>query len=229
MSQLLQDNQIPGVSTDYEEISWQDCAKIYNQPFVFDHGDVIYTSPDILGKENTTSSANTTSQLYSTTFFTLNSMSYISWNYSSKALPYAELTLNNTLIIPPKNAPPNALNITPTYHKVTSCYSQTTVGHCKLKFNISIIIIVIICNATKAICMFLTVWNAKEYPLVTLGDAIASFLEVSDPTTRNMCLISKKDIDKAFNLPPPPRKWRGVAEKGYYAVSPRRWMNVNLL
>jgi hypothetical protein len=77
--------------------------------------------------------------------------------------------------------------------------------------------------------MFLTALNAKQYPLVTLGDAIASFLEDPDPNTKNMCLISKKDIEKAFNNPPPPRKWKGVAEKGYYAVSPRRWINVNLL
>jgi hypothetical protein len=77
--------------------------------------------------------------------------------------------------------------------------------------------------------MLLTVLNAKGYPLVTLGDAIASFFEDADPTTKNMCLVSKEDVEKLWSKPPRSRKWKGVIEQGYYAVSFRRWMNVNIL
>jgi hypothetical protein len=232
LSQLLQSNQITGPSTDYEEMLWQGCESIYNRPFVYDHGDVIYVTPDTLGLQNGTSSSNSTPQIYSTTSFTLKSTSYITWDlsYSNKTLRYPQLTLNNTLIIHPHSEGPTAgQNVTPTYHSVTSCYSKRAVGQCKLKFNIPIIVIVIICNSTKAICMLLTAWNTKEYPLVTLGDAIASFLENPDPTTRNMCLVSKENVDKAWSTPPLPRKWNGVKEKGYHTVSPRRWVNVNFL
>jgi hypothetical protein len=208
-------------------MSWQDCESIYNRDFVFDHGDVIYVTPNTLGQQSGTSSSNSTSQIYSTTNFTLKSASYITWKPPNQTFPYAQLTLNNTVITQPKGG--TGRNITPTYHSVTSCYSKTAVGHCKLKFNIPIIVIVIVCNASKAICMLLTVWNTKEYPLVTLGDAIASFLEDPDPTTTNMCLVSKENVEKAWSMPQLPRKWKGVIEKGYYSVSPRRWMNVNLL
>jgi hypothetical protein len=211
-------------------MSWQECENIYNRPFVYDYGDVIYVTPDPLGLQNGTSSRDSTSQLYSPTNFTLKSTSYITWDLSNKTLRYPQLTLNNTYISHPWTEGLTAgQNITPTYHSVTSCYSKIAAGHCKIKFNIPIIVIVIICNSTKAICMLLTVWNTKEYPLVTLGDAVASFLEDQDLTTRNMCLVSKENIEKAWSTHPLPRKWNGVKEKGYHTVSPRHWANVNLL
>jgi hypothetical protein len=65
---------------------------------------------------------------------------------------------------------------------------------CRVTFDIAVMSIVIIYNATRAICMFLVVLKANDYPLVTLGDAIASFLETPDPTTKHRCLLSKRDI-----------------------------------
>jgi hypothetical protein len=77
--------------------------------------------------------------------------------------------------------------------------------------------------------MLITAWMSKDFPLVTLGDAIASFLEDPDLTTKDMCLLSKEEIEKAWSKPRTPRKWKPIAEKGYYSVPPRRWLNVNLL
>ena len=36
-------------------------------------------------------------------------------------------------------------------------------------------------------------------PLVTMGDAVASFLSEEDPTTKNMCLFSQRDFRKNFS------------------------------
>jgi len=125
------------------------------------------------------------------------------------------------------------LTIAETSYNVTSCCAKTTIySPCKLVFDAQIIIIVIMCNAIKAFCMFLVVLKAKDYPLVTLGDAIASFLEHPDPTTKDMCLVSKREVlAKAFEEPRLPKKWKegneSMAEKQFYAVSARRWALVN--
>lgn len=49
--------------------------------------------------------------------------------------------------------------------------------HCKIRFNTSFVVAVIVCNLIKAICMGIVVWRLDPFPLVTIGDAIASFLD----------------------------------------------------
>jgi hypothetical protein len=215
VSQLIQDKVIPSSSGDCMEISWQDCESIYNG-FLFDHGDVIFTAPDIYNQP-VTPPIDTTAPLYDSTFMSLRNMSRLSWNISIDFTDFGNLTIADKS------------------YNVTSCCSRIIIeAPCKLTFDVSVMMIVIICNVVKTICMFLVVLKAEDYPLVTLGDAIASFLERPDPATKGMCLISKRNVlDKAFNIPQVPRKWKGgsesMAEKEYYAVSARRWGWVNAL
>lgn len=194
----------------------QTCADIYNRPFVFDHGDVIFTTPDNLKADIRTgasgsNSITTYSDTFDSRYFPLRSNPI--WNLSI-ALPLPRVSLIGNLT---------------TYHNVTSCYSDMTVAHCKLNINIVILAIVVTCNIIKAICMFVTVCRSKDYPLVTIGDAIASFLEHPDTTTQNLCLLSKTSVDQMWGKLSRPMKWRSAAEKGMYSVSPRRWANINLM
>jgi len=91
---------------------------------------------------------------------------------------------------------------------VTTCYSETRQGQCKLRFSIPIILIIIACNAAKALSMFLTYLYARDATLVTLGDAIASFLDAPDKTTTNLCLASKNDIKELWRSPRRPIEWK---------------------
>ncbi|ERF76580.1 hypothetical protein EPUS_05853 [Endocarpon pusillum Z07020] len=61
-------------------------------------------------------------------------------------------------------------------------------------------IVVMVCNVGKALLMFLITFVLKDKPLITIGDAIDSFLNDSDQTTRGLCLSSKKSI-KAGKFP----------------------------
>lgn len=61
---------------------------------------------------------------------------------------------------------------------------------CKLNFSLEIALIVIACKLTKVVCMFFTVWKRRDSALVTLGDAIESFLETPDSSTRGLCMFS---------------------------------------
>jgi hypothetical protein len=42
---------------------------------------------------------------------------------------------------------------------------------------------------------------------MTMGDAVASFLEEEDHTTKNMCLSTVKDFRKHKNYEVGPRQW----------------------
>lgn len=116
---------------------------------------------------------------------------------------------------------------------VQYCVSESMPERCSLQYSLHIMIAVIICNAVKSICMFLVVFKSKDDPLVTVGDAITSFLNVPDEMTTAMCTISKRDIDRGI--------WEFViavvAWKQWYprrlfwhcAASRRRWLICNFL
>jgi hypothetical protein len=75
------------------------------------------------------------------------------------------------------------------------CLSEPVEGKCSLNFSLSTIVVVIICNVGKSLLMFFVAFRIKDDPLVTIGDAVDSFLNSNDPTTEGMCLISKKALE----------------------------------
>lgn len=81
-------------------------------------------------------------------------------------------------------------NLVPVDH----CLSQTIEQDCQLLFSLPICIVIILCNLTKIICMFLTAQDDRKEIFLTVGDAISSFLTRPDPTTEGKCLLSMKNI-----------------------------------
>ena len=80
------------------------------------------------------------------------------------------------------------------------CLSQRVEEHCLLQFSPTIMVIVIMCNLVKMTVMMWIAWRQDWEPLVTLGDAIASFLDDPDPTTKGNCLAGKNRFDDNENL-----------------------------
>ncbi|KAF6824336.1 hypothetical protein CPLU01_10935 [Colletotrichum plurivorum] len=75
-------------------------------------------------------------------------------------------------------------NWTPFQSAVKECYSQRTDEHCKLKFSNLLCWVVAAVNLLKVALMLLVAFGRGESPLLTVGDAVASFLEHTDETTR---------------------------------------------
>lgn len=99
--------------------------------------------------------------------------------------------------------------------RVKFCLSEEVSGVCDLRFNLSISIIIIICNALKVLIMCTVLLRSDYRPLVTVGDAVASFVDQPDPTTKSMCLASRDEVKSAWSLEP----WRsGLLQK----FTPRR-------
>src|SRR5690606_16581860 len=59
---------------------------------------------------------------------------------------------------------------------VNYCYAEEVDELCRLELSMTILIIVAVCNALKVLGMLATVFTLRDDHLVTLGDAIASFL-----------------------------------------------------
>ena len=54
--------------------------------------------------------------------------------------------------------------------------SQPVEGQYRVQISLVILGVVVACNATKALCMLPTIRRQQSQPLVTLGDAIESFM-----------------------------------------------------
>jgi hypothetical protein len=126
--------------------------------------------------------------------------------------------------------------------KAEYCLSQTipaSDGVCGYNFNIAIIVVVLICNIGKLDAMSYVGFGTFSDPLITIGDAAASFLEAPDSTTGDMCLSGREDIvaagkgtsctdfvprwpnyqsSKIF-----PKDWQPIKKRWLNAASVRRW------
>lgn len=77
---------------------------------------------------------------------------------------------------------------------VKYCLSEQLPEQCQLQAVFQIWLIVVILNAIKATLMCLTLFSTRESPLMTVGDAIASFLERPDSTSHSLCLVARREI-----------------------------------
>lgn len=87
---------------------------------------------------------------------------------------------------------------TPFGYPVKECYSLPTTERCKLLFSPTLCWLVTMLNLLKALLMLTAALRAGTEPLLTVGDAVASFMRSPDESTRGLCLTSKKDITESW-------------------------------
>lgn len=113
-------------------------------------------------------------------------------------------------------------------YPIDHCISQEVDEKCALHFSLPIMLVVIICNLIKTTCMILMVLKEGSQPLVTVGDAIASFLVEPDPATKNLCLADKyffrEESWQARRL-----MWTPERHRWFEAASGVRWLVCNVL
>ena len=115
---------------------------------------------------------------------------------------------------------------------ITGCMGEITKEKCKVQFSLFIMIVVICCNVVKACGMIMTIVRSREPTLVTLGDAIDSFLRIPDPTTIGICYADRRFIEKEWRggSRAGPRQWKqkGV-QRWWSSASKTRWITCNFL
>lgn len=100
---------------------------------------------------------------------------------------------------------------------VLSCLAEeaTSPPECDLRLSGSLLGVVALLNLILVIAVGATALLRDFHPLATIGDALASFLEVPDSTTANACLLTKKDVKEG--------RWP-LAEAKYWVPAPHYWI-----
>jgi hypothetical protein len=80
---------------------------------------------------------------------------------------------------------------------VDHCLGRIAPDRCHLQYNVWIMGAVVVFSVIKVLAIAVLVFTHPEGMFLrTIGDAIASFLERSDPTTEDMCLVSSTQVRK---------------------------------
>lgn len=105
--------------------------------------------------------------------------------------------------------------------KVSGCVSQKLVDKCSINFHHGIAIVVVLANLGKAICIAAVCFFLSDRPLLTTGDAVASFLREPDLTTTGCCLLERQEICSYWcdSI----RSQKGLPSKVHLPHVTRRW------
>ncbi|KAJ5153644.1 uncharacterized protein N7500_009083 [Penicillium coprophilum] len=105
--------------------------------------------------------------------------------------------------------------------KVNYCLSESVPERCTVEYSLSLVIVVILSNIIKMVILCWITITMAECPILTTGDAISSFIEIPDHTTRRQCLLSRdmviKPVNENMRFDAKPRRWGS-------SVSRRRWV-----
>lgn len=83
-------------------------------------------------------------------------------------------------------------------HPVSHCLARAVPDTCEFQFNQWLMLGVVVFGGVKTIVIaYILLARPPGRFLRTVGDAIASFLEREDPTTKELCLVSSKQIRKS--------------------------------
>jgi hypothetical protein len=107
-----------------------------------------------------------------------------------------------------------------TTNTAQDCIQIPAVEKCQLLYSPTIATVVSLCSLVKVIAMFFAarISRFRSMPLLTLGDAVVSFMTRPDPTTEGMCAMSKSDV--SHGLRGPLGKSRGDSKR---AIFRRLW------
>ncbi|KAJ5951286.1 uncharacterized protein N7479_009699 [Penicillium vulpinum] len=116
--------------------------------------------------------------------------------------------------------------------KIDYCLAERVEQFCKLQYSFPLVMVIIAFNLFKAAILCYMWFSMSEAPILTIGDAIASFLRRPDPYTKGRCLLDRKSgfmlsvLSGSIKKWPPhePRKYVGTRKRWSSAVSRRRWL-----
>ena len=200
----------------FERLDTKACIDAYAVPFVTDRSNVVLISNPI-SKDVPYKNVNLSTSLWYIT--------YKSQDHAySNPYPYAwmcdrfdsypeDVICNKTY--PTKQAAAGDWIVK--NFNITGCSSQKVKELCSVKFHLGIGITVILANLGKAICMAVVCVLVADRPILTIGDAVTSFLRTPDRSTRGRCLWSKEDFRRHWHTGKSP------VAKQYEPISRRRW------
>ena len=217
-----------GSTPNYEDLTPSQCIRLYSTDFVSDHRNLFlittYT-PDAAYNNTFLGAWMVEGGFFATNGWTCLDMDesddYLRCNPNK--LPSMVASGSPWLVETLWQEPQEVLVI-------SGCKSERVVEKCKVQFSLGIMIAVTCCNFVKACCMLMAVIRSREPTLVTLGDAIDSFLRIPDPTTMGICFADRLFIEKkwrhGFRVGASRWKRKGI-QRWWTSVSKTRWITCN--
>ena len=105
---------------------------------------------------------------------------------------------------------------------VKYCLAESIEAHCKVTFNVFMLFISVICNAAKLAVFLLILLLPGFRPLITIGDAIASFLTYPDPVTARIGAPAVAE-DGSWTPPILSTPWKPQRCHWFCGASLRQW------
>ncbi|KAG0635406.1 hypothetical protein HOY80DRAFT_927241 [Tuber brumale] len=219
---------------DYEDLTPHDCAKLYNTDLMSGHGNLF-----LITKHSSNATHNNT--LLNINYVTAVGVSPSSWMCGYDLAPPGDIY--SPIIghrCNPSDLVSNVANGVPWRMplstggevEISGCKSERTPESekCRVQFSVGVMIAVICCNLVKACSMVMAVVRSREPTLVTLGDAMDSFLRIPDSTTIGMCSADRRFIKREWRHGRAgPRRWKKKAvQRWWTSVSKTRWITCNL-
>ena len=207
----------------YEDLTPSQCANLYNKDFVSNRRNLF-----IITNHTSTTFDNTLINLFRVSG---DQYSTTPWLCPSPLNPPSECD-RSWISSMAANELQWVLTVKKTGEEVEvrGCKSEIVEEKCKVQFSLVIMIVVICCNLVKACAMIMTFVRSREPTLVTLGDAIDSFLSLSDPTTRGICFADRQFIDRKWRRKwkTGPRQWKQKGVQRWWTnLSKMRWITCN--
>lgn len=119
-------------------------------------------------------------------------------------------------------------------YAVSHCLAEQVEGMCSLHFSLDLAVIVMTFNLIKIFCMTYVAFWIRDSPLITVGDAVDSFLRVPDATSKGSCLLGREEVvaawdgyengyERKLDLHHQPVTYRPKRHKWSSAASGSRW------
>lgn len=118
------------------------------------------------------------------------------------------------------------------FFQVEYCMAEKQAHYCKLQYSFPLTMLVIGFNLVKSSILLYTWLGIPDAPILTIGDAITSFLHHPDPSSQNGCFLTSREVksmrqslsNKFIRKPlHKPRAFKDRRKSWYSAASGRRW------
>ena len=218
----------------YEDLTPANCTKLYNTDFVSDWGNLFLIS------KNSSSTRGSEGILSRHTVYSI-SPSSSHWMCAFNESDGVQFREDRVPLCNPNKLVAGVASGLPWVVttgngeavEISGCKSEKRQENCKVQFLLEIMIVVICCNLVKAFCMIMAVVRSREPTLVTLGDAVDSFLRIPDSTTVDMCYADRQFIVWEWKYgrrirPGDSEQWKQKGVKRWWTcVSKTRWITCN--
>ena len=122
---------------------------------------------------------------------------------------------------------------------VQYCLSEKIDQHCRLEYSAHLVLVVVLIGLVKTTTMLYIAFGVGDVPMLTIGDAVSSFLSLPDLKTKGMCFLDKrlKNFEPSISYKQraesgeyssmgwsaPPKYFHHRRRRHFTAASGRRW------